>query len=110
MATPIECDDRFYSKEEYRSLSAGNRVYRRQIRDKRKGSTTENGPNKRMRASEDTEFSRTLSVLASAVDQLEVNASESASAAPVALAPTPGNNSTNSALQRIETRQKAKKD
>ena len=110
MASPIECDDRFYSKEEYKSLSPGNRVYLRQIRDKRTGSTTDNGPNKRMRASSDTEFSRTLSVLASAVDQLEVRASETAPAAPVAPAPTPVSNATNSALQRIVTRQKAKSD
>ena len=59
MASPIECDDRFYSKEEYKSLSPGNRVYLRQIRDKRTGSTTDNGPNKRMRASADNEFTRT---------------------------------------------------
>ena len=110
MATPIECDDRFYSKDEYKSLSPGNRVFLRQIRDKRKGSTTDNGPNKRMRAAADTEFTRSLSVLASAVDQLEVRATESATAAPVAPAHITGNNSTNSALQRIETRQKAKKD
>ena len=63
-----------------------------------------------MKASEGTEFSRTLSVLASAVDQLEVKASEAENAAPVATAPAAANNSTNSALKRIETRQKAKKD
>ena len=106
---PIVCDDRFYSREEYRALSPGNRVYLRHIRDKRKkeGSEDEN-PNKRMRASEGTEFSRSLSVLASAVDKLEM-----ASAPVAAIAPTAApvvNNSTNSALQRIETRQKHKSD
>ena len=62
-----------------------------------------------MRAIEGTEFSRTLSVLDSIVDQLEVRASESDNTPAPPAAPTVYN-STNSALQRIETRQKAKKD
>ena len=106
MPAPIRCDDRFYSKDEYKKLLPGNRVYLRQIRDKRKGSTTEQGT-KRMKAANGTEFSRSLSVLASAVDHLQVKAGETVVAAteptPVAVVET---NATNSALQRIETRQK----
>ena len=65
------------------------------------------GDNKRMKVTDGVEFSRTLSVLASAVDQLEVQASQPKT--PTVVAEGTGN-SNNSALQRIETRQKTKVD
>ena len=60
-----------------------------------------------MKVTDGVEFNRTLSVLASAVDQLEVQASQPKT--PTVVAEGTGN-SNNSALQRIETRQKTKVD
>ena len=90
----------------------GNRVYLRQIRDKRKGSTVgDGGPSKRMKAQEGQTFERSLAVLASAVDTLQVTAATQHNVIPPTAAPAPAiaatttSNSTNSALQRIQTRQ-----
>jgi len=54
-------------------------VYLRQIRDKRKGNTVgDGGSNKRMKATPGHTFERSLAVLASAVDTLQVTAAETA--------------------------------
>ena len=42
-AVPIKCENRFYSREDYKKLLPGNRVYLRQVRDKRKGNTVGDG-------------------------------------------------------------------
>ena len=96
------CDDRFYTKTEYNALTPANRVYLRLKRDKRKGNTVTN-PAKRMKAVEGADFSRTLSVLASVVDHLAFHARQPR---PIVVAEEV-NNSNNSALQRIETRQRS---
>jgi len=78
-AAPIKCEDRFYSRDDYKALLPGNRVYLRQIRDKRKGNTVgDGGSNKRMKATPGHAFERSLAVLASAVDTLQVTAAEAA--------------------------------
>ena len=99
-ANPVTCDDRFYSREDYRKLSPGNRVYLRSLRVDRQ-SKKESAKRARIIASNvSEEVSRTLSVLATAVDGLQLRAEETA---PV-MAPAV-TNSTNSALQRVATRQ-----
>ena len=78
-AAPIKCEDRFYSRDDYKALLPGNGVYLRQIRDKRKGNTVgDGGSNKRMKATPGHTFERSLAVLASAVDTLQVTAAEAA--------------------------------
>ena len=109
-AAPVKCEDRFYSREEYRKLLPGNQTYLRQIRDKRKGNTVgQEGSNKRMKAVDGQKFERSLAVLASAVDSLQVTAATQHNVTPPASTPAPApaaaSNSTNSALQRIQTRQ-----
>ena len=109
-AASVKCEDRFYSREEYRRLLPGNRTYLRQIRDKRKGNTVgQEGSNKRMKAVDGQKFERSLAVLASAVDSLQVTAATQHNVTPPASTPAPApaaaSNSTNSALQRIQTRQ-----
>ncbi len=110
-AAPVKCEDKFYTREEYSKLLPGNRVYLRQIRDKRKGSTVGGGPSKRMKAQEGQNFERSLAVLASAVDTLQVSTATQHNVIPPTADPVPAtaapttSNSTNSALQRIETRQ-----
>ena len=110
-AAPVKCEDKFYTREEYSKLLPGNRVYLRQIRDKRKGSTVGGGPSKRMKAQEGQNFERSLAVLASAVDTLQVTAATQHNVIPPTAAPAPTiaatttSNSTNSVLQRIQTRQ-----
>ena len=57
-----------------------------------------------MKATPGHTFERSLAVLASAVDTLQVTAAEAAAPPPAPATDKPSN-STNSALQRIQTRQ-----
>ena len=97
---PEKCEDRFYSREDYKKLTPGNHIYLRGLRDKRIESKS-----KRMRATPEDEagFSRSLSVLASAVDHLQVQAAGVVVGAAAQDAAT--SNTNNPALQRIATRQ-----
>ena len=110
----IPCADRYYSKEEYKKLSQGNRKYLKEVRDVRvgNGGTKDNNvdANKRLKSSE-----AALSILTTAVDNLEVKdaaANSTSTVAQVTFTPSSGTapptNSTNSALSRIATRQQQK--
>ena len=110
----IPCADRYYSKEEYKKLSQGNRKYLKEVRDVRvgNGGTKDNNvdANKRLKSSE-----AALSILTTAVDNLEVKdaaANSTSTVAQVTFTPgsgtAPPTNSTNSALSRIATRQQQK--
>ena len=37
---PVQCNDRFYSRDEYRKSTPGNQVYLKYLRDKRTGLNT----------------------------------------------------------------------
>ena len=96
---PVQCNDRFYSREEYGNLSLGNRVYLKNLRDTRTGLNTSKSFKKAKNTSDQEHtLQRNVATLISAVDDLQVAAKEPE-------APE-GTNSTNSALKRIETRQK----
>ena len=96
---PVQCNDRFYSRDEYRKSTPGNQVYLKYLRDKRTGLNTSKAF-KKAKSSGDQEHNlqRNVATLISVVDDLQVAAKE-----PEA---TEGTDSTNSALKIIETRQK----
>ena len=103
-AVPIKCENRFYSREGYKKLLPGNRVYLRQIMNKRKGDTIRDGEsNMRMKATTSQAFEMSLAVLASSVDTLGVTDATSA-VPPPGPAADPPFNSTYSVLQSIQTR------
>ena len=113
-----KCDDRYYSAEEYRALSREERFYLRALRDKRVASggrrnnprRAKGGGGKRMKAAD-----KAISVLSTAVDALQMGAAINTSTiAPVAttlavippvVAAVAVNNTNNTALSRIATRQ-----
>ena len=94
---PIKCQVRYYTRNEYNRLSSGKKKFLRQLRQ----ANEELGIDVTSKNSDD---SRSISVLASAVDKLEVEKekekSDDAKSTKVLT------NTNNSALTRIETRQK----
>ena len=96
---PSKCEDKFYSREEYNGLSKGNKKYLRDLRDKRIGLKTSKAFKKKKT------MERSIAVLASAVDDLQVKAKDTEEVSATA-ATQVASNTTNSALQRVATRQK----
>ena len=113
----VACADRYYTNEEYKKLSPGNKRWLKETRDVRVGTGGDKDnkvdANKRLKTNE-----LALSILTTAVDKLEVKdaGNSNSSIAQVDTAKvtfTPGtgldnSNSTNSALTRIATRQQQK--
>ena len=88
----VPCADRYYSKDEYKKLSQGNKKWLKEVRDIRVGSggTKDKNvdANKRLKSSE-----AALSILTTAVDNLEVSnaaANGTLSVAQVTLTPGTG--------------------
>ena len=111
----VACEDRYYTKDEYKRLSQGNKRFLKEMRDKRVRSGGSKNLHadaaKRLKTSENV-----LSILTTAVDALEVKEAEASNQSiaqmdtnKVTLDPGTGtdisSNSTNSALSRIATRQ-----
>ena len=109
--TLVPCEDRYYDKKEYGRLSPENRMWLKLQRDKRDGLDEDSEMNplpKRQKS-----IQRSIAVLASAVDSLQVEVQPEkpadprpnrSSAATVKTSNT-SSNSSNSALQMIKTRQ-----
>ena len=96
---PSPCEDKFYSREEYNGLSKGNKKYLRDLRHKRVGLKTSKAFKKKKT------MERSIAVLASAVDDLQVKAKDKEEVSATA-ATEVASNTTNTALQRVATRQK----
>jgi hypothetical protein len=104
----VPCDDRYYTKEEYKGLSVGNKKWLMEKRDNRVasggGKDNRSNANKRLRTSE-----AALSILTTAVDALQVKGAEAQDAIIAHVETNAGSelptNSTNSALTRTATRQ-----
>ena len=93
---PIKCQVRYYTRNEYNRLNAGKKKFLRQLRQ----ANEELG----IDTSKNSDDSRSISVLASAVDKLEVEKEKEKS--DDAKSNKVLTNTNNSALTRIETRQK----
>ena len=109
--TDGKCEDRYYSSDEYSNLSKANRAYLRKLRDDRVSSGKD-----RNVGTKKSKITEAISVLSTAVDQLQVANSKTVRIAEVATT-TPTTtltvlppaveltNTNNSALSRISTRQ-----
>ena len=108
---PVACEDRYYDKKEYSKLSPENRMWLKLQRDKRGGMDEDSELNpvpKRQKS-----IQRSIAVLASAVDLLQVEQPEKPTDPRPNRSPataTKTSNATNSALQRIQTRQEKSGD
>ena len=96
---PSPCKGRFYSREYHRNLTPGNQVFFENLRDKKiRLKTSKIYKKARTSADQYKNLHSNVATLISAVDNLQVVATEPKSAE--------GTNSTNSTLKIIETRQK----
>ena len=103
--TPIPCNQRFYRKAEYKQLSQGNKVYLRQLADERVGAKAFKASKKQKKGGKNgNDLQRSIAVLASAVDKLEVDQTLSKEQKEDDTDVT--SNSTNSALSRIQNHRK----
>ena len=73
---PIPCNQRFYVRIEYKSLSQGNKVYLIQLADERTGTNAFKAAyakKQKKGGKNGNDLQRSITVLASAVDKLEVD-------------------------------------